>query len=152
MTNKVVQDFKPLSGWLKKKGEGMGALFYKKRFFRQEKTHLFYFRADDDPIEFNLGNIDLNEVTSVHPTAKSDAYAFQVNTLNRVYYLCAGSAYELDYWVTGLVRFIKVTGIEEKLDKQLVASDPAKCRKIHFLYFFWNYNLFIVFIFAKIKL
>jgi len=119
-----------MEGWLKKKGEGVGALFYKKRYFRQEKHYLFYFKNEEHGVELNLGHIPLDEVSSVHPTLKAEPYAFQVNTLQRSYYLCAESEREMDYWITQLVRYIKEKGIEERVNKQIEASNPEKCKII----------------------
>lgn len=117
-----------LEGWLKKKGEGVGSLFYKRRYFRKEKEYLFYFRREEDGIELTLGYVPLQEIASVHPTLKSDPFAFQVNTLNRTYYLCAENQIEMDYWITGLVRYIKKSGVEEKVNKEIEASNPQKCK------------------------
>ena len=117
-----------LVGWLKKKGEGVGSLYYKKRYFRKEKQYLFYFKNEEDGIELNLGHIPLSEVISVHPNLKSDGYAFQINTPSRTYHLSALNQIELDYWITGLVRYIKASGVEERMDKERVASDPANCK------------------------
>ena len=69
-------------------------------------------------------------VLSQHPTLKAEPYAFQVNTLQRSYYLCAESEREMDYWITQLVRYIKEKGIEERVNKQIEASNPEKCKII----------------------
>ena len=128
MPPKGKDDSQRLEGWLKKKGEGMGALFYKKRYFRREKQYLFYFKQEEDGVELNLGYLPLDEIASVHPTLNAAPFAFQVNTISRTYHLCAEEEFEMDYWITGLVRYIKKSGVEQRVDEQITASDPFKCR------------------------
>lgn len=128
-----------LEGWLLKKGEKGPIKNWKRRYFRQQKEALVYYRTDvtQDP----LGNILLTQgmdgdcvltfyllfllkiyffmkiVISVHPTHdfKDRKFAFQVNTKGRVFYLAAESEEQFHYWITGMVSYIKHAGTSDRL-------------------------------------
>ena len=119
---------KNLEGWLYKKGPGVGRFIWRKRYFKQHNENLYYYKAEDAPVEFTLGYVSLDEAESVHPTLNSDKqFAFQINTQNRIYYLYCESEMELNYWITGLVRYIKNSGIEQQLDKEKKETNPELC-------------------------
>ena len=56
-------------------------------------------------------------MASVHPTFdfKEKELVFQVNTTNRVFYLAADTETTFNYWITGIVGFIKRAGTADRL-------------------------------------
>src|SRR3990167_2006162 len=64
-------------------------------------------------------------VASVHPSIdiRERPFAFQINTADRVFYLAAESESQFNYWITGLVAFIKGTGTEKRLLLEQIESE-----------------------------
>lgn len=94
-------------------------------------------------------------VASVHPSIdiRERPFAFQINTADRVFYLAAESESQFNYWITGLVAFIKGTGTEKRLLLEQIESEgkappPASTSQsklskkkftIIFLIYFFNF-------------
>eukprot|EP01114_Cavostelium_apophysatum_P021688 TRINITY_DN7638_c0_g1_i1.p1 TRINITY_DN7638_c0_g1~~TRINITY_DN7638_c0_g1_i1.p1 ORF type:complete len:1024 (+),score=273.72 TRINITY_DN7638_c0_g1_i1:183-3254(+) len=126
---------KPLRGWLKKQGEDLFKA-WKKRFFQQNQSKLFYYKSEND--SEHLGFIDLAQVVNVNTL---NINHFELATATRTYHLqtIREEKSELQYWTDGIaiwMRYLKMRSSDsdrrrtitpEALDKRIsvVLAEPA---------------------------
>lgn len=113
---------KPLCGYLMKKGD-LGAIrTWKRRWFLLKNERLYYFKDQQqcnegaDPYGF----ISLKFVSSIRQSQGSRIvlpnrnYAFQINTVERPYFLQAPDQATMDMWIHGLSRVKEQLAQEEE--------------------------------------
>eukprot|EP01091_Cochliopodium_minus_P015703 TRINITY_DN5671_c0_g1_i1.p1 TRINITY_DN5671_c0_g1~~TRINITY_DN5671_c0_g1_i1.p1 ORF type:complete len:345 (-),score=124.29 TRINITY_DN5671_c0_g1_i1:38-1072(-) len=101
-----------MEGYLNKLGV-KGIKRWKKRYFKQENSNLYYYRAKekmDEPLGiielFSITNITTSSNLSTNDIKIKSPWMFQLHTENRIYYMEASSKTNLDYWVSGIQNFI----------------------------------------------
>eukprot|EP01102_Stenamoeba_stenopodia_P017447 TRINITY_DN624_c0_g1_i1.p1 TRINITY_DN624_c0_g1~~TRINITY_DN624_c0_g1_i1.p1 ORF type:complete len:749 (-),score=234.13 TRINITY_DN624_c0_g1_i1:126-2372(-) len=87
-----------LSGWLKKQGEKGPIKSWKKRYFRQSDSKLFY--ATNNTTLTSSGFIDLQQVTSILPG--KGPTVFDLVTPTRTFHLKAFDTNDRKRWIEGL--------------------------------------------------
>jgi hypothetical protein len=89
------------SGWLSKRGAGVGGARWKKRWFVREGDRLYYYISDSTPEPINY--IDLHQVQAipVEPVTK-ERTAFDIITPNRTYQVRAATVEERARWVAAI--------------------------------------------------
>jgi hypothetical protein len=89
------------SGWLSKRGAGVGGARWKKRWFVREGDRLYYYVSDSTPEPINY--IDLHQVQAipVEPITK-DRTAFDITTPSRTYQVRAATVEERARWVAAI--------------------------------------------------
>lgn len=135
-----------MEGWLKKKGENFGALFWKDRWFKEEDGHLCYYT--DSSLATRKGSIDIKSIKDarvrlfscilrlltliqdhrahffLEPVAQprtdnfghSSGFGFEIEIEGRIYNLMASREAEQLAWVNGIL-----SRIDKK--KKFVISD-----------------------------
>eukprot|EP01133_Synstelium_polycarpum_P004248 gene4248-4956_t len=91
----------PLQGYLKKLGEKGIVKSYKKRWFLQSDTKLYYYEKEGDTNSY--GYINLPDMLSV----KTIDSGFELSTPGRTYNFQVLKASDLNYWTEGLKEFKK---------------------------------------------
>jgi len=90
-----------LQGYLKKQGEKGIMKSFKKRWFQQKDTKLYYYEKEGDTTSF--GFINLPDMTSI----KTVDSGFELATPTRVYVLQVLKPSDLNYWTEGLKEYKK---------------------------------------------
>jgi hypothetical protein len=89
------------TGWLSKRGAGVGGARWKRRWFVREADRLYYYVSDSTPEPINY--IDLHQVQAipVEPMAK-ERTAFDITTPNRTYKVRADTVEDRARWVAAI--------------------------------------------------
>lgn len=98
----------------------MGAVkTWKKRWFSLKKDRLFYYedKKNDGSAKDQKGFISLVDVDSIESTKGGKKGAFQLNTLERVYYLQAPSEEVKAYWIENLTKVVESIKKSRAVDK-----------------------------------
>ncbi|ELR21083.1 uncharacterized protein ACA1_282480 [Acanthamoeba castellanii str. Neff] len=128
MENVVATAPLPLYGYLQKKGEKGLVRSYKKRWFEQNGSKIFYFHERGE--KNALGFIDCIEISTVRrtdenglaspggrPSVRRDASVpFEIITPKRIYEFIASTEKDCNYWVNGLNQYLQYQ--EAMLDTQ----------------------------------
>eukprot|EP01094_Clydonella_sp_ATCC50884_P030349 TRINITY_DN988_c0_g1_i1.p1 TRINITY_DN988_c0_g1~~TRINITY_DN988_c0_g1_i1.p1 ORF type:complete len:283 (-),score=111.64 TRINITY_DN988_c0_g1_i1:477-1295(-) len=120
-----------LEGWLLKQGEGAFGKGYKKRWFSQTGTCLYYYKQRSD--SENAGFINLAEAISCHATEGAKGkFQFQINTPRRIWHLEAETEDAMHYWVEGIkAEFAKIKEQDESgasMDRRSVRLETSENR------------------------
>jgi len=110
-----------LSGWLKKQGEKGPIKSWKKRYFRQNDSKLFY--ATNDTTLTTSGFIDLQQVTSILPG--KGPTVFDLVTNKRTFHLKAFDATDRKRWIEGLTFWRNVYSTINQLNSAPSTTPPA---------------------------
>ncbi|GAM24520.1 hypothetical protein SAMD00019534_076950 [Acytostelium subglobosum LB1] len=102
-TPKVVEPQRPplLQGYLKKQGEKGIVKTYKRRWFQQKDTKLYYYEKEGDTESY--GFINLPDMLNV----KTSDTGFELVTPGRTYVMQVFKPSDLNYWTEGLKEYKK---------------------------------------------
>jgi len=103
-----------------KQGEGVAGIGkgYKKRWFSQKGTCLYYFRSKADTQE--QGFINLAEALSCNATegSKNGKWQFQINTPRRIWQLESETEEGMKYWIEGITELLESMKDDEKKERK----------------------------------